>query len=74
MHPPNRPNDREVTVPHRISWPIPDYLQPLGDGDYQARFMQEHPKGSPPGRPKMETVDRSRFGSETVDRALLGEP
>lgn len=65
MHPPNRPNDREVVVPQRISWPIPDYLQPLGDGDYQARFMQERPKGSPPGRPKMSTVDRELFGKQS---------
>lgn len=61
QHPPNRPNDREVVVPHRISWPIPDYLQPLGDGDYQARFVQERPKAAPPPRPRMETVDRALF-------------
>lgn len=30
MHPPDRPNDRSVVVPHRLSWgQPPPYLQPL---------------------------------------------
>ena len=26
QHPPNRPNDREIVVPHRVSWALPTYL------------------------------------------------
>jgi hypothetical protein len=62
MHPPNRPNDREVVVPHRMSWPIPASLEPLSDGEVEARWMEEGRKGSPPPRPQMETVDRDLIG------------
>jgi hypothetical protein len=39
--PPNRPNDREVVVPHRISWPIPEELAWRGDGEVQAAWKRE---------------------------------
>lgn len=62
QHPPNRPNDREVVVPHRICWPIPKTLAQKSDGDVAARWAYEGRKGSPPGRPKMTTVDLALFG------------
>lgn len=62
QHPPNRPNDREIVVPHRISWPIPAYLAPKSDADIAARWAQEKRKGSPPPRPNMSTIDMSMFG------------
>lgn len=62
MHPPNRPNDREVVVPHRIAWPIPDYLAPKSDAAVMQRWMQEGRTGSPPPRPLLSTVPRSSFG------------
>lgn len=63
MHPPNRPNDREIVVPFRTTWPIPAYLEPVSDSDVLARWRQEKRKGSPPARPKMTTVPRESFGA-----------
>lgn len=60
--PPNRPNDREVVVPHRISWPIPDDLAWRGDGEVAAAWKRDRRKGSPPGRPLMTTIPLARFG------------
>lgn len=62
MAPPNRPNDREVVVPHRIAWPIPPYLKPRSDAEVAARWRKEGRKGGPPGRPTMTTVPLERFG------------
>lgn len=62
MNPPARPNDREVVVPHRIAWPIPPALEPKSDGEVFARWAMMGRKGSPPARPRMETVDRALFG------------
>jgi hypothetical protein len=64
MHPPNRPNDREVVVPHRIAWPLPEYLQIRSEAEVFARWRKEKRKGSPPARPKMTTVPLSKFGKE----------
>jgi hypothetical protein len=64
QHPPNRPNDREVTVPHRICWPLPDHLRWRTDAEILARWKFEGRKGPPPGRPKMTTVELSKFGVE----------
>ena len=63
QHPPNRPNDREIVVPHRISWPLPPYLKQRQDAEILARWLKEKRKGSPPPRPKMSSVDISRFGN-----------
>lgn len=63
QHPPNRPNDREVVVMHRISWPLPDELQPRSDAEVLARWKEEGRKGSPPSRPKMTTVPLHFFGA-----------
>jgi len=64
QHPPNRPNDREIVVPHRISWKIPDYLKWKDDGEVAARWRAEKRKGKPPERPLMTTVDVGRFGAD----------
>ncbi len=62
QHPPNRPNDREIIVPHRISWPIPGYLKWKSDGEVAARYYQQRKSGSPGPRPLMTTVPLSEFG------------
>lgn len=67
QHPPARPNDREIVVPHRVSWPIPKYLAWRSDGEIKARWKAEGRKGSPPGRPLMTTVDLSLFGKESEE-------
>lgn len=65
QHPPNRPNDREVVVPHRVSWPLPEALKWRSDGEVAARWAQEGRKGGPPPRPEpMTTVALERFGKE----------
>ncbi len=63
MHPPNRPNDREVVVPHRLSWSIPKYLVWKTDADVLERWRYEGRKGPPPPRPQpMTTIPLQRFG------------
>jgi hypothetical protein len=62
QHPPNRPNDREVVVPHRISWPIPASLAPRGDGEIAAAWSRHGNSGAMPGRPNMTTVPLDLFG------------
>lgn len=57
QHPPDRPNDRGVVVPHRLSWPLPATLKQKSDGEVLARWRWEGRKGSPPPRPKMSTVE-----------------
>jgi hypothetical protein len=64
QHPPARPNDREIVVPHRIAWEIPDYLKPMAPGMIATRWRFEGRKGSPPPRPLMTTVPLDRFGKE----------
>jgi len=66
MTPPNRPNDREVVVFHRVAWEIPEELQPVPDAVYEARFAEQNKKGSPPERPKMTTVPLGLFGKESA--------
>lgn len=65
QHPPNRPNDREIVVPHRISWPLPPYLKQREDAEVLARWVKEKRKGAPPPRPKMTSVDIKRFGKDS---------
>lgn len=62
QHPPNRPNDREVVVPHRISWPIPKNLRPKSEDEVVARYMMFRKRGSPGPRPVMSTVPLGKFG------------
>jgi len=62
MHPPNRPNDREIVVPHRLSWPIPDTLRWRSDGEIAAAWGREGRKSAMPPRPKMTTIPLEEFG------------
>lgn len=62
MHPPNRPNDREIVVPHRISWPIPASLEPRSDSEVMERYYRDRTSGAPPPRPEMTTVPLEQFG------------
>jgi hypothetical protein len=62
QHPPNRPNDREIVLSHRTSWPIPAELAWRSDSEVAARWALEGRKGAPPPRPKMTTVPLDRFG------------
>jgi len=62
QHPPNRPNDREVVVPHRKSWSIPPELAWRGDGEVMAAWLRDRRKGAPPARPDMTTVPLDQFG------------
>jgi hypothetical protein len=64
MHPPDRPNDRSVVVPHRLAWPFPASLKPKSDGEIASRWAAEGRKGSPPARPRLSTVplDKLRVG------------
>ena len=68
QHPPNRPNDREIVVPHRVSWPLPGYLMQKSDGEIAARWAFEKRKGPIPPRPKMTTVPLKSFGVEPPPR------
>lgn len=70
MHPPNRPNDREVVVPHNMAWPIPAELEPRSDGEVAARWALEGRKGSPPPRPNMSTVDRELIGKPDASQPM----
>ncbi len=72
MHPPNRPNDREVVVPHSMSWPLPPELKWRSDGEVAARWAHEGRKGSPPPRPQMSTVDVEMIGK--VEPPPIVEP
>lgn len=60
--PPNRPNDREVVVPHRLSWPLPPDLAWRSDAEVMAAWKRDRRLGSPPPRPQMTTVPLSSFG------------
>lgn len=62
QHPPARPNDREIVVPHRVAWPIPKEFRWRDAGEIAARWRAEKRKGSPPPRPRMTTIPLSRFG------------
>jgi hypothetical protein len=74
QHPPNRPNDREVVVPHRLSWPIPPYLAQKTDEQVQARWIYDGRKGRCPPRPKMTTVPLGQFGKEPEKTAPPAPP
>jgi len=63
QHPPNRPNDREIVTPQRISWPISAYLKWRSDDEVMAAWRRQGRKGAPPPRPNMTTVPLARFGA-----------
>jgi hypothetical protein len=62
-YPPNRPNDREIVIPHNLRWPIPGYLKWKSDGIVAARWASEGRKTSMPARPLMTTVPLNQFAS-----------
>ncbi len=62
--PPNRPNDREIIVPHRTVWPIPEYLEPCTDDEVEEAYDKEKHKAPMPERPEMSTIDRELFGQD----------
>jgi hypothetical protein len=62
QHPPDRPNDRSLIVPHRIAWPIPPYLAWKTNEEIAKRWAMEKRKGPIPPRPKMTTIELERFG------------
>lgn len=66
QHPPNRPNDREIVVPHRIAWPLPPNLAWRTDGQVAERWKHEGRKGHPPARPVMTTVPLAEFGKSAA--------
>jgi hypothetical protein len=74
QHPPNRPNDREIVVPHRISWAIPPSLKWRDDSEVHARWTADGNKGSPPPRPKMTTVPLDQFGKAPSITATTASP
>lgn len=62
QHPPNRPNDREVVVPHRVSWKIPAYLKWKDAEAISKRWALEKRKEKLPARPEMTTIPLNQFG------------
>jgi hypothetical protein len=69
QHPPNRPNDREIVVPQRLSWPLPPTLAQRPDAEVLSRWVVEGRKGSPPARPLMSTLGSDEvFGSAPPQR------
>jgi hypothetical protein len=62
QHPPNRPNDREIVVPHRISWPISPMMVPVPISSTLARWKLEGHKKPMPPIPLITTVPFNRFG------------
>ena len=69
QHPPNRSNDRDSVTPHRMQWPLPEYLKPVPWDVVLARWKQEGRKGSPPPRPLMSTVDLALIGKKESARS-----
>ena len=64
QHPPARPNDREVVVPHRISWPRPPYLFPMPRSAAQLRWRMQGNKKPMPPTPLITTVSFALFGKK----------
>lgn len=70
QHPPNRPNDREIVVPHRISWPLPGELEPRDPSEAEMAWSSKVKNpgargGSIPNFARswpMSTVPREKFG------------
>lgn len=70
QHPPNRPNDREIVTPHRVSWPIPPTLKWRTDDDVIKAWKRDGRKGLPPPRPPMTTIAIGNFGTDEEDEGV----
>ncbi len=64
QHPPNRPNDREIVVPHRLAWPLLPEFAPRSDAEVVAAWIRDRRRGSPPPRPQRSTVPLDEFGGK----------
>jgi hypothetical protein len=62
QHPPARPNDRELVVTHRTSWPIPAELAPRSSAEVTSRWLAEGRKGAHPPIPRITSVPFEQFG------------
>jgi hypothetical protein len=62
QYPPDRPNDRGVVVPHRVAWPIPEYLAWVDAELIAKRWIAEGNKQRMPERPLMTTIPLGSFG------------
>lgn len=60
MHPPDRPNDREVVVMHRRSWQLPEELRPRPWNEVVEAWQRAGRKGAPPARPLQSTIQEFR--------------
>lgn len=66
MHPPDRPNDREIVVPQRVSWPIPASLEPRSPAEVAARWAKQGRRGPHPPIPMRSTIPLDLFGQPRV--------
>lgn len=64
LHPPDRPNDRALVIPHRIVWPLPPYLAWYDAGVIAQRWLAAGNKQRMPARPLMTTVPLDQFGQD----------
>lgn len=72
LTPPNRPNDREIVVAHRMSWPIPDAFRPRTDSEVERAYEKQRAKYH--GRPYvMSTVKSGGAAPPSALRSRLGE-
>lgn len=74
MTPPNRPNDREIVVPHHIDWPLPPELKEKPWSMVLARWRMEGRKGAPPPRPLMSTIPMGQIGHPEPKAAPVPPP
>lgn len=74
MSPPNRPNDREIVVAHRLSWPLPPELAWKSDAEIASAWMREGRTGGIPPRPKMTTIPVEEFGKKKAPPEKPPEP
>jgi hypothetical protein len=74
MYPPDRPNDRAVSTPHRIQWPIPPYLAWQDEDAIADAWERDGRKGAPPERPLMTTIPLEQFGQVPDEATSASSP
>lgn len=69
MAPPDRPNDRSIVVPHRLSWGRPPaYLTPRTIDQVQERWEKYERRKDPMEEiPLISTIDDAEFGAPAGD-------